>query len=356
MNDTASPPAQSAGWVVGVDLGGTNIRVALYRDLPAARARCAAEPDAGPDAGLVPEPVLTHREPVGSERAAGQVAQRLAACIEGLVTEAGIQDQRVPVGVGIAAMLRGFAGDVANAPNLGWRDQPFGRHLAAALGPRRPAGVYNDVNAITCGEHAFGAGVGATDVLAVFIGTGIGGGLVAGGRLVEGASNCAGEIGHTKIDLRPDAPVCGCGGRGCVEAFAGGRLLQERLRADLAAGRESAILRLAGSVDQVTPGHLDRAAAAGDAYAVSIHDQLVPMVAATLANAVFVLNSARLILGGGMLMRAPVLRRRIIDAVPGFLTRAQREPLRIVETRLGDDAGLLGSALLAAERLGAAPA
>lgn len=347
MTDTASHPAQP--WVVGVDLGGTNVRLALYRDLPAVRARCASQPDAG----LVPDAVLAHRERVGDERAAGQVAQRLAACVERLLAEAGIQDRRVPVGVGIAAMLRGFAGDVANAPNLGWRDQPFGRLLAAALGPARPVGIYNDVNAITYGEHAFGAAVGATDVLAVFMGTGIGGGLVADSRLIEGASNCAGEIGHTKIDLRPDAPLCGCGGRGCVEAFAGGRLLQERLRAELAAGQESAILRLAGSVERVTPGHLDRAAAEGDAYALSVHDQIVPMVAATLANAVFVLNCSCLILGGGMLMRTPVLRRRIIDAIPGFLTRAQLEPLCIVETRLGEDAGLLGSALLAAERLGA---
>jgi glucokinase len=338
-------------WVVGVDLGGTNVRLALYRDLLAARAERAAHPHA---AAAPPEAVLTHREQVGDERAAAQVAIRLAEGIERLLADAGVADQRVPVGVGIAAMLRGFAGDVANAPNLQWRDVPFGRMLGDALGPRRPVGLYNDVNAITYGEHAFGAGIGATDVLAVFMGTGIGGGLVTEGNMVEGASNCAGEIGHVKVDLRPDAPLCGCGGRGCLEAFAGGRNLQERLRDQAAAGQLPGILRLAGSVDEVSPGHLELAVAEGDAGALAIYDDLVPRIASSLANAVFVLNPSRLILGGGMLMRMPILRRRIIEDVPRYLTAAQIEALAIVETRLGEDAGLLGSALRAAERLGAA--
>jgi glucokinase len=351
MTDQTSASIRSAraSWVVGVDLGGTNVRLALYRELLEARAeRTRLE-----GAATAPEAVLAHREEVGDERGAAQVAVRLAQGIEQLLADAGVADQRVPVGVGIAAMLRGFDGDVANAPNLAWRNEPFGRMLGDALGPGRPVGLYNDVNAITYGEYAFGAGMGATDVLAVFMGTGIGGGLVTEGNLVEGASNCAGEIGHVKVDLRPDAPLCGCGGHGCLEALAGGRNLQERLRTDAAAGRLSGILRLAGSVDTVTPGHLDLAAAESDAGALALYDDLVPRIASSLANAVFVLNPSRLILGGGMLMRMPVLRRRIIEDVPRYLTAAQIEPLAIVETRLGEDAGLLGSALRAAERLGA---
>jgi glucokinase len=349
MTDKTSATSRSP-WVVGVDLGGTNIRLALYRDMLGARAEHA---DRAERTAAAPRAVRTHREEVGDDRGARQVAIRLARGIERLLADEGIADQHVPVGVGIAAMLRGFEGDVANAPNLAWRNEPFGRMLGEALGPNRPVGLYNDVNAITYGEFAFGAGIGATDVLAVFMGTGIGGGLVTEGNLVEGTSNCAGEIGHVKVDLRPDAPPCGCGGHGCLEAWAGGGNLQERLRADAAAGRLSGILCLAGSADAVTPGHLDAAAAEGDAGALAIYADLVPKIASSLANAVFVLNPARLILGGGMLMRMPVLRRRIIEDVPRYLTAAQIEPLSIVETRLGEDAGLLGSALRAAERLGA---
>jgi glucokinase len=347
MTNTATASAATP-WVVGVDLGGTNVRLALYRDLREAHAERLARPGQ-----IIAPPVykLMHREQVGDERDAASVAIRLAAGIERLLADAGVSDELVPVGVGIAAMLRGFDGDVANSPNLGWRDEPFGRMLADALGPRRPVRLYNDVNAIVYGEYGYGAGVGAADVLGVFMGTGIGGGLVAEGRLIEGASNCSVEIGHVKVDLRPNAPLCGCGGRGCLEAFAGGRNLQDRLREELAAGQPSVILGLAGSVELVTPGDLDQAAAQDDAYALAMYDDLVPKIASSLANAVFVLNPSRLILGGGMLMRMPVLRRRIIEDVPRYLTKAQIEPLTIVETLLGEDAGLLGSALLAADRL-----
>uniref|UniRef100_UPI003D0B0C5B ROK family protein n=1 Tax=Haliangium sp. TaxID=2663208 RepID=UPI003D0B0C5B len=198
------------------------------------------------------------------------------------------------------------------------------------------------------------AEIAAGDVLGVFIGTGVGGGLVAGRRLVEGASNCAGEIGHFKVVFGPDAPPCGCGGHGCIEAVVGGRNLQARVRAEIAAGAQSATLALAGDVDEITPGHLDRAAANGDAYAVGVYDEIVPLLANTLASGIFLLNPDRLILGGGMYMRTPELRRRVLAAIPDFLTKAQLGPLSIVETTLGEDAGILGSALLAAERLGAA--
>lgn len=347
---TTGPHAVAAAggqseWTVGVDLGGTNMRLGLYRGLAQARARRAAG-----EAAEMPVPVAFHREEVGEPRDPETVATRLAGNIERLLAEADIgPGQRVPVGVGIAAMLRGFAGDVANSPHLRWRNVPFGQLLCERLGAQRPATLYNDVNAITYGEFGLGAGIGATDLLAVFVGTGIGGGLVVNGRLVEGASNAAGEIGHFKVAFGEDAPLCACGSRGCVETFAGGVYLQRRIRAELADGARSLALELAGSADRVTPGHLDAAAAQGDAYALAIYEQIAPRLAGALASAICLLNPACLVLGGGMLMRTPVLRQRVIHAIPPMLTRAQLEPLTIVDSALGDDAGLVGSALLAAE-------
>ncbi|GAB4524431.1 MAG: ROK family protein [Haliangiales bacterium] len=360
----ASKTTDAAGpWVVGVDLGGTNIRLALYRDLVGERRRAAQATDAERAAAEVIDPVLTHREPVGSARSPEALAERIKHEVDRMLARAIEQGEPIdperaviPVGIGIAAMLRGHDGEVANAPNLAWRDEPFGHILRAQLGARHPVGLYNDVNAITYGEYAFGAGIGATDVLGVFFGTGIGGGVVAARQLVEGGSNCAGEIGHIKVAFGPDAPLCGCGGRGCIEAFAGGRNLQARLRAELSAGTKSTILALAGDAEFVTPGHLDDAAGDGDAYAVAVHDQLVPLVASTLSGAIFLLNPDRLILGGGLLMRAPVLRQRIIAAIPSYLTQAQLDILEVVDTKLDEEAGILGSALLASERLGEARA
>src|SRR6185503_637772 len=108
--------------------------------------------------------------------------------------------------------------------------------LLAARLPGRRIVLVNDVSAITWGEHRFGAGAGAHTLLCIYVGTGIGGGLVAGGRLVTGTSGIAGEIGHTKVVLGPTARLCGCGQHGCIEAYAGGRNLAQRALAELRLG------------------------------------------------------------------------------------------------------------------------
>jgi glucokinase len=361
---TSGAPDRASELSVGVDLGGTNIRVALYRGLRALHAaRVAGEP-----AGA-PQPIAWQRELVGDEREPASVAAHLARMVVEVLVAAGATGAPVPVGVGVASMLRGHTGIVANAPNLGWRDVAFGalvtealaRELArapalpsgAALAAPGPVTLFNDVNAITYGEYALGAAVGARDVLGVYVGTGIGGGIVADGRLIEGASNCAGEIGHFKVAYGDDAPPCGCGLRGCIEAFMGGVHLQERAQRELRAGARSAALRLAGGdPGLVHPGHIDMAAAEGDGYALDLYAEVAPLFAATLGNAINLLNPARLVLGGGVLSRAPVLREHVLTALQVAASRALLDPLTIVEPALGDDAGIVGSALLASERHG----
>lgn len=340
---------------VGVDVGGSNIRLAVYRDLAHPDAHPDARPDAHPDAPRAPEPVARHREPVGEDRSpeavAGALAERIDALLAPLVGESPGALATVPVGVGIAAIMRGD-GTIANAPNLHWRDVPFRDLLRARLGtsehgPRR-VGLYNDVAAITYGEWQRGAGVGADDVLVVFVGTGVGGGIVAGGRLLRGASHCAGEIGHVKVVYGDDARLCGCGRRGCVEAYIGGACLEARARVELAGGARSAAVRLAGGDPAaVHPGHLDSAAAEGDRYALDLYAQIAPLLAAAIGNAVTVLNPSRLILGGGVLTRTPVLREHVITALELAINPALWAPLTLVEPMLGDDAGMVGSALMA---------
>jgi len=317
------------GITIGVDLGGSNLRIAALR------------------AGTAEE-LAARREPVGEPRDPDALIARIAALVEEVRAAAGAaEDERVPVGVGIAAMLRDRAGTVANSPHLRWRDVAFGRMLAARLGPTRPLGVYNDVNAITWGEFTRGAGEDADDVLAVFVGTGIGAGLVAGGRLVEGASNCAGEIGHVKVAWGDDAPPCACGGRGCIEAFAGGSYIQGRARRELAAGARSSAAVHAGGPEHVTPGHIEQAAAEGDEWALARWAELGTLLGVVLANAVQIVNPARLILGGGVLSRAPLLREHVIAAMTVAAAPPLLEPLVVRDAVLGDDAGLVGAALLA---------
>lgn len=312
---------------IGLDLGGTHLRAGAYRD----------------DDGAAVE---SHREPVGDERDPAAIVERVAGLVERL---AGMASWPIPVGVGIAAMMRDAHGTVARSPHLRWHDVPFGRLLRDRLGARFLVGVYNDVNAVTWGESVAGAARGYRDVLAVYVGTGIGGGVIAGGRLLEGASSCAGEIGHTKVRWDDDAAACQCGGRGCAEAYVGGSYLDARIRRELSGKRtRSSAVQLAGGVEHVTVAHVDQAAAEGDEWALGLWTELAPLLAVPLGNALAVLNSERLVLGGGVLARAPTLVSLTeialtITAPPPIL-----EPLSIAMAELGDEAGVLGAARLAA--------
>lgn len=309
---------------VGVDLGGTNFRIATFER-----------------GGTTPHEV--HKEAVGEPRDPQAIVERIAAGVEKLAGAEG-----GTVGVGIAAMLRDRRGTVANSPHLRWRDVAFGELLAKRLGSRFGVGVYNDVNAIVWGEAVGGAAKGCQDVLGVYVGTGIGGGVISGGKLVEGASNCAGEIGHAKVRWDDEALPCACGQRGCIEAYIGGSYLLTRITKELHAGVKTRAVALAGSIDKVTPSHVDEAAAEGDAWALDLWSELAPLLAVTLGNAVAVLNPERLILGGGLLGRTPTLYELVVTATFVATPVACAEPLSIVPAVLADDAGLVGSADLAA--------
>ncbi|MDB4953157.1 MAG: hypothetical protein JWO36_726 [Myxococcales bacterium] len=349
-------------FAIGIDLGGSNLRAASFADAT---------------------PIANHREPVGEPRDPETIIERLAGIIETLAAPemeragegrgagramegagegrgagrameragegrgAGAHGGSVPVGVGVAAMLRDREGTVANSPHLRWRDVPFGELLARRLGPRFRLGVYNDVNAIVWGEAVAGAARGCRDVLGVYVGTGIGGGVIAGGTLVEGASNCAGEIGHVKVRWDEAAQPCACGQRGCIEAYAGGSYVQRRILRELSLGARSSAARFAGGLERVNPGHVDLAAADGDEWALGLWTDLAPLLAVAIANAVAVLNPERLVLGGGLLARCPTLYELVVASLVVAAPAASLERLTIMLAELGDDAGLVGAAHLA---------
>ena len=308
---------------IGIDLGGTNLRAAII--------------DAS---SKLVEP---RKERVGEPRDPATIVERCARICEQLAPSG-----EATVGVGVAAMLRGNQGMVANAPHLRWRDVPFGQLLAKRLGPRFKLGLYNDVNAIIYGEAVAGAARGSRDVLGVYVGTGIGGGLIINGALAEGTSNCAGEIGHTKVRWDEDAAPCACGSRGCIEAYCGGSYIQKRITAELTAGAKSRAVEIAGSIEAVNPGHVDQAASEGDEWALGLWTELAPLLAVALGNAIALLNPERLVLGGGMLGRCQTLYDLLQTALTIAGNAPSLEAMTIVLAELGDDAGIVGAAHLAA--------
>jgi len=308
---------------IGIDLGGTNLRGALV-ELGEGEATILRQ----------------ERRTVGEDRSPETVARALAALVRELSPA-----ERLPVGVGIAAMLRGTTGVVANAPNLGWRDVPFARLAEAELG--QPVWLDNDVNVIVWGEQRFGAARGKADVLCVFGGTGVGAGAVCDGRLYRGAGNASLELGHVKVV--ENGRACGCGARGCVEAYAGGRHLVEQVRE-----QPSAVLLelVQGRLEALHAGHVDEAARRGDERARGVIDEAARWLGLTLANAVTLFNPGCLLLGGTVWVGCPRLREGTLGHFRRLVNVPALDGLTIADAVLGDDAGVLGAADLGRRELG----
>jgi glucokinase len=312
-------------FTLGIDVGGTFARAAVV----AVDGRLVS----------VDKHALKARSP---DAVVESVGEAVARALEGApgVEVAGC-------GVGVAGQLDPATGRVRVAPNLGWRDVPFGEMLSSRLGRR--VWLVNDLSAAAYGEFSVGAGRGERDLLTVFIGTGVGSALIANGLLVSGSGGVAGEMGHTKVVFE-GGRRCGCGETGCLEAYAGGANLIAQAREAVTSGESKRLLELAGGeLDQLTPMHLERAALEGDAGALRIYDQARRFLGIAISNQVTMLNPARLILGGGVLVRCPGLRRSVTESVARWSSRASQEDFTIADALLGDDSGLMGAGLLAAQ-------
>jgi len=306
---------------IGVDLGGTRIRAAAVGDdgRILARTETLSDPRRGPAAVLD-----TLR----------QTITELAAPLAALAA----------VGVACAGQIHADTGVVVQAPNLGWTDVPLAGELRRALGV--PVTVENDVRAAAWGEFISGAGAAGDSLIAVFVGTGLGSGAVVDGRLWRGASNAAGEVGHTPA-VRDGLP-CPCGARGCLERYVSGSGFQQRFRDALAAGTATVLkARTHGDVERLTAALLYEAARAGDAFAREVWDDAVRHLTVALASYVTLVNPRLLVLGGGVIETVPPLFDAAAAGIPPLTTILAREVLRIERARLGDWSGVVGAAALA---------
>jgi glucokinase len=251
----------------------------------------------------------------------------------------------VEVGVGVPGLVD-IHGTLRFAPNLpGVTEVPVGRALTDRLGGT--VHVDNDATCAGWDESQLGAAAGAGDVLLATLGTGIGGGLVAGGRLVRGANGFAGEIGHIVVD--PNGPLCPCGRRGCWERYASGSGLGWMGREAAQAGRADRVAVLAGGDPEAVRGeHVTRAAAEGDQAALAVMDRFAWWLALGLASLANVLDPARIVIGGGMVESGDVLLAPTRRAFAALVEGVEHRPdIPIVAAGLGERAGAIGAALLA---------
>lgn len=312
---------------IAVDLGGTNIHAALVdRDGRIVAADKQRTPVAGgPDAVL------------------GRIAS-IADHLRAHAREIGAEV--LGVGLGIPGLVDAPAGRSVFSPNLFWRDVPVLEPIAAAL--RLPVRMDNDVRCATLGEFHFGAGRGLENFVCITLGTGIGSGIVVGGRLYRGSHQSAGEIGHVRVV--PDGPPCNCGRTGCLEAVASATAVARMAGDRLAAGAGGLLPEYAAagasSGSALDAALVARAALAGDAVAREILAEAGTYLGMAIATYADLVDPSVFIVGGGLslageLVLEPARRASARHAMPGIAER-----IRIAPAVTGDSAGMLGAAAL----------
>jgi glucokinase len=310
---------------VGVDLGGTNIRAAVFDD------------------GME---ILGRSEmPTRAQEAADHVIRRIAACVREALERSSVAAEEVGgVGIGAAGLTDWRTGVVVLASNLGWKNVPLKERLEQELDGLRVE-VDKDTNAAALAEARLGAGREFRHFLYVTAGTGIGGGLILDGALYRGATGGAGDIGHVVVD--PGGPLCGCGGRGCVEVFSSGAGMVNRAREMLGDGAQAASSAM--TVEGLTTQTIFESADEGDVVAARVVEMAGRALGLALADYVNLNNPEAIVLGGGVVRAGRVytdpveseLRRRALPALG--------EVVRLVPPGLGDDVGVAGAALLLVE-------
>ena len=309
--------------VAGVDVGGTNIEVGLVDEEHEVVARAKRNtPTAGPDA--------------------------VVSTIVELVQSLGKAEA---VGAGVPGVVHD--GEVLTVPNLeNWVDRVDLRsELGRQLGV--PVALGNDVNVGLLGEWIAGAARGHDDVLGVWMGTGIGGALVLGGRPYNGSRGAAGEIGH--VIARPGGALCGCGRRGCVEAYAGRRSMAAVAAAMVDAGRSTSLFEIRDEVGKkrLTSKVWARALRESDALAEQLFDMAIETLGLGVASVVNMVDVELVVIGGGLAEKlGQDLADRIEAAAAPWMLRPNPQ-LAWVPSALGDDAGVVGAASLARAVVGA---
>ena len=316
---------------IGYDIGGTNARICAF------------------DASF--STLATRRARLRDDTSPAGVASIMRALLEELLEELW-QDASVieSVGVGIAAQLALDGRTVINAPNLGWRNLDFAQVLEETLPVEAPVLLVNDLNALLWGEYTAGAAKNHSDVLAVYVGTGVGGGIIAGNKLLEGGGGKAGEIGHAKVE--PGGRICGCGEHGCLEAYAGGIHLEALTRQSLLDAPEELRAKILGGehgagVDLLAADQMADQWPALEA----MWEDASKKLALVIANACTLLNPSLLLMGGGVWENCGRFRAQTLSRLTPLILCAAREDLALAEPTLGDIAGMLGAAALSAARV-----
>ncbi len=314
---------------VGVDLGGTKILAGVF----------------GPQLRLLQTAKLSTK----SSRGFGSVVDRIARCVRDAVDEADMSLKQVQaIGIGAPGAVDSETGEVIFAPNLQWKDAPLRKELEKQL--EIPVFVENDCTACTLGVHEVELKGRTRNLLGVFLGTGIGGGLILDGRVHRGFNGTAGELGH--MVLQVGGPKCGCGNNGCFEALASRTALFREIQQRVKAGEKTVLTEMLGDgLAELKSGDLRKALRKGDKLVEKVVESAAEFTGIAIANLINILNPEVVVLGGGVIdaledeMMSIITETALDYAMPGTVRGVE-----IIASKLGDNAGITGGAVLAKAR------
>jgi glucokinase len=314
-------------WFVGVDLGGTKILAGLFD----AQLRCIGRA----------------RLSTKAARGPSEVIKRIARCVEEVVDECDLEMKQVrAVGVGAPGPVNPENGKVIFAPNLdGWRDIPLQKELGKLLD--LPVSVENDCNVCTLGVYHGELKSKPRSMVGIFLGTGIGGGLILDGKLYTGFNRTAGEVGHMVLEV--GGPKCGCGNRGCLEALAGRAAIFRRIQAAVKEGQKTLLTDMLGpDLEDLRSGDLRKALRRGDKFVERVIEETAEYAGIAVANLMNLLNPEVVVLGGGLIQQlADEMMAIVVETAMDYAMSGTTKGISILASELGDDAGITGGAVLA---------
>jgi len=314
-------------YVVGVDVGGTKILAGVFKN-PL-------------------ESIGTTKVSTKSQRGVEAVVERIARCVEDAVDEADLTLKQVAgIGIGAPGAVDFSSGTVIYAPNMeGWKDVPLKKDLEKALGV--PVFVENDGNIAALGVHVAELKGKPRHLVGIFVGTGIGGGLIINGDLYAGFNHTAGEIGHMVVDV--DGPKCGCGNKGCLEALASRTAIFQQIKAGVKNGEKTILTEMLGDdLSDLRSNDLRKAIRRGDKFVDRIIEGDAEYLGIAIANLINILGPEVVVLGGGVIEAlADEMMGVIVETAQDYAMPGTLKGVEIIASKLGDSAGITGGAVLA---------
>lgn len=308
--------------VIGIDIGGTKIDVGVI------------EPS-----GKILKKTRIY---VNVHEGLNAIIQSIYDAIE-KVTD-GIKTSIHGIGIGAPGQVDVKNGIVLFAPNLGWKDVELKKLIHKRY--KLPVEIENDANCGALAEANFGAGSRANNLIWITVGTGIGGGIIIDGNLMQGAGFAGGEIGH--MTMKKNGPVCGCGNKGCLEILAAGPAIIHQIRKKIVSGTQTAILKMIDNdLNKITVGIASNAADMGDKLSIKVLNRAGEYLGIGVTNLANILNPEIIILGGGVMEVAGHHLLKIIkNTVQNRALSVVKNNLKIELSKLGNEAGLIGASLL----------